>query len=335
MSTPSDLHTEQQPEKQDKKRTRQQAALLGLFVADAAALGLHWLYDPERLDALQEAHRSLAFRPVTDEAYKDAKGIFVHHQRHTGTLSQYGETARLALEVWGRQEQENAPSAFQAEYVRHFGPGGTYNGYIDRPTRATLDAVAAAGDTPSLLSGADDDQLPAVITTAATTLALGAADATTLETMTRITNNNDFATGAAQILGNWLHNTIETGDSTFSESFLTSEKSELSNRLADAASSGQTVSEAAEHYGRACNLIQGFPLALTILRNTQSYREAIEANIHAGGDSCGRSMIIGPIAGARWGLGGENGIPLDWILQLSDARDIWNNIQTLTRQASK
>jgi hypothetical protein len=44
-----------------------------------------------------------------------------------------------------------------------------------------------------------------------------------------------------------------------------------------------------------------------------SYRTVVEQNILAAGDSCGRSIPIGALYGACFGIGGENGIPQEWV----------------------
>lgn len=310
---------------------RKQAALLGLFIADAAALGLHWLYDPARLDHLAEQHGSLAFRPVSDDAYRDAKGIFVHHLRKTGDLSQYGETARLALTAFATSEPAVAARAYQTAYQGHFGPGGAYRGYIDRPTRTTLETLGAAGDEPPLASGADDDQLPAVSTTAVASLMATPQDLSIIEAMTRITNHNNRAVEAVKTLALWLDQLITTGHSELPPSALISSDQDWANRLQEAVAWTGDTRSAAEHFGRACNLMQGFPLAIVILKQASSYEEAIETNIRVGGDSCGRAMIIGSIAGARWGLGGTDGIPLGWCLEMTEAKALWRTIQSAVR----
>jgi hypothetical protein len=47
------------------------AAILGALVADSAALGLHWLYDPARIAEI-EAARGLVFLQPQATDYADA-----------------------------------------------------------------------------------------------------------------------------------------------------------------------------------------------------------------------------------------------------------------------
>ena len=48
-----------------------------------------------------------------------------------------------------------------------------------------------------------------------------------------------------------------------------------------------------------------------------SFADAIRKNIYAGGDSCGRAIVLGAVLGGLYGLGGEQGINESWISQLS------------------
>ena len=139
---------------------RAACALLGAATADAAALGLHWLYDVKHLAEL--AGEQPEFREPSAADFAGKRGYFAHALRRSGDLSQYGEVLRLFSEhlaAGGELDIRGWQEAFRS----HFGPGGAWTGYIDSPTRATLAnlAEAAAGEeTWPESSGADDVQLP-------------------------------------------------------------------------------------------------------------------------------------------------------------------------------
>ena len=71
------------------------------------------------------------------------------------------------------------------------------------------------------------------------------------------------------------------------------------------------------------------PVSFHILNTAQSYTEAIRANIHCGGDSCGRAWLIGPAMAAMHGVGGEKGIPLSWLARVTDAATVYQDIESL------
>ena len=73
-------------------------------------------------------------------------------------LTRYGETLRIAIQSMNANGGAFDVVAYQDAFGKHFGPGGAYNGYIDRVTRGTLDNIAKE-QSPT---GIDDDQLPAI-----------------------------------------------------------------------------------------------------------------------------------------------------------------------------
>ena len=66
-------------------------------LAAAAALGLHWLYDPDRIAAL---HGPIVFRTPDPSDFDGAKGVFVHHGNVQRNLIKLRREARPWL-VYG------------------------------------------------------------------------------------------------------------------------------------------------------------------------------------------------------------------------------------------
>ena len=69
-------------------------ALAGALVADAAAMGLHWMYDQEQIKTISGSGDVL-FRQPDAANFKDKRGYFAHAARRVGELSHYGESARI------------------------------------------------------------------------------------------------------------------------------------------------------------------------------------------------------------------------------------------------
>ena len=69
-------------------------------------------------------------------------------------------------------------------------------------------------------------------------------------------------------------------------------------------------------FGMACDLKHGVPSIIHNTSTSGSFAEAIQKNIYAGGDSCGRSIVLGAALGGLYGRGGERGIPDEWIDRL-------------------
>ncbi|HVW63540.1 MAG TPA: ADP-ribosylglycohydrolase family protein [Nitrosospira sp.] len=295
------------------------AAILGALVADAASLGLHWLYDPDRISRIA-ADRGLVFLQPDMDDYSGAKGYFAHGGKTAGDSSSYGETCLLMLAHLARHGGFNRV-AYQAEFRSHFGPGGAYIGYVDTPMRATLHTLLPL--EPAAFpaeSGADDDQhlalaaLPALVA-----FHEGSQDSLMdrVEEVVRITNNNALAVAAGQCAAAALFNMLRGEPAAQA----------LANALPFAGSTLRPLLEqalamtmldgiaAAQRFGSACHVAEGLPVIFHIARQAPDYRSAIESNIGAGGDSCGRSIMLGAMAAICAAGKREAGcsIPLQWL----------------------
>jgi len=71
----------------------------------------------------------------------------------------------------------------------------------------------------------------------------------------------------------------------------------------------KTTVEVTKQLGMSCQLAFGIPSVLHNLSQQGSYTEAIRQNIYAGGDTCGRAILLGSVLGNIYGIGEEKGIP--------------------------
>ena len=69
---------------------RRFASLIGALTADAAAMGLHWLYDAARIPEVSGGRPE--FQEPRAENYHQGGGYFAHPQLEAGDNSQYGES---------------------------------------------------------------------------------------------------------------------------------------------------------------------------------------------------------------------------------------------------
>ena len=294
-------------------------AILGALVADSAALGLHWIYDPSRIAEI-EAARGLVFLQPEAANYAGVKGYFAHGGKTSGASSSYGEVCLLMLKHLAKHGRFKRVE-YQSEYCACFGPGGEYVGYIDSPSRLTLRTLLPLKPSEfPVASGADDDQHPSL----AALPPLAAAHTGTLdELMTQvdevvcITNNNETAVDAARCssaaLLKLLHGMTMTQALTEALPFA---GSALRPLLEEALSMPKPDSvSAAARFGPACHVTEGLPVVFHIAQNATDYRSAIEANIRAGGDSCGRSIMLGALVAAHSARQNtyEFPIPFQWL----------------------
>ncbi|WP_339951263.1 ADP-ribosylglycohydrolase family protein [uncultured Albimonas sp.] len=294
-----------------ERRDRAEAALLGALVADAAALGLHWLYDPARIAALEGP---LVFRAPDPADFEGAAGVFVHPGKRAGELSHYGAALRTAMQAVGARGVDLSEA--QDRFAAAFGAGGWWVGYIDKPTRGTLANLAAGQRDPS---GVEDDQIPGFARLPALVCRPGgAADAVQLAAAVAMTSTGaaarDWALAGARILAAAL---IGANPAEAVAAGETGAPEAVAQGLARARAAGPDPVAFAGEVGRACPMSMSVPVAAHILLHAGSFAEAVEMNIRAGGDSCGRAILLGAVEGAIHGLGGA-GVPAPWLLRLAD-----------------
>lgn len=304
---------------------RKTAMLWGALVADAAAMGLHWLYDQERLAAV--AGDRPEFTAPDPAHYAGTKGFFAHPHKRAGDLSHYGEQLRVLLEALAEQHGVYDKGAYERAYVARFGYGGTFTGYIDRPTRATLDNLGRVDrdDAAAVAAfhGADDTQVPALAKLPALVAAHHGDSALDclVESAVRVTNDNDEAVAFGRVAGRMLEAAIDSGDL---------QTMIAAGRAAAPPSIDALIAEAlamrdvdplivTRHFALHCQLTAAFPSLLHNLLTAPDYRTAVRRNILAGGDNCGRAVVLGALAGAVFGIGkSRGGVPKGWIDRLTE-----------------
>ncbi|TVR85920.1 MAG: ADP-ribosylglycohydrolase family protein [Spirochaetaceae bacterium] len=185
--------------------------------------------------------------------------------------------------------------------------------------------------------GPDDDQMPALSRSAVLAHFYSGRELDqVVEQAVRITNDNDKAVAYSQFFAQLMRGIYESGSPApgaapsgkpgaepgnapstlrrlIEENLTrlgTDEQELLSQALAYDALDYRS---ATKRFGAACHVDMAVPLVIHILLQTASFREANRVNIMASGDNCGRAVMLGAVAGALYGVGGEHGIPEDWI----------------------
>lgn len=172
--------------------------------------------------------------------------------------------------------------------------------------------------------GPDDDQMPALSRSVILAhLYRGAELDRVTEEAVRITNNNDKAVRYALFASRILRDLYELEKPPADAPELLEELVKRHLAVLDESSAALVeealripeldIRGATKTYGAACHVDMAVPLVIHILRRTTSFSEANRANIMASGDNCGRAVLLGPLAGAMYRIGGERGIPEEWI----------------------
>jgi ADP-ribosylglycohydrolase len=371
-------------------KTMVKAAVLGTLVADAAGMGLHWIYSQGKIAQVVKAHNDTAeFLDPDPNAYEGVPAFFAHPTRRAGDSSNYGEYLYVILKAVSDEGFD--PGAYIRSFQEHFGVGGEYVGYGDGPMRETIyniarigkeihDAVVAADvtlddarrrdaahyisryffeyDTEGLKRqvriplklkqwsreeldmadqlveqvtttvgtiGADDDQMPALAYSPVLAFFYEGDELSTMvERAVRVTNNNDGAVAYAHFLARLMRD-LYTGKQQKPADIPATIRALTERHQGVLCDSSQDLvrralqyekldyRKATKTFGAACHVDMAVPLVLHILQHTGSFSEAVRINTLASGDNCGRAMMLGPLAGALYGIGEQYGIPKQWI----------------------
>lgn len=169
---------------------RARGAVLGAAVGDAAAMGVQWIYDLDKLGALLAARREAEGADAGLEFYEPPQSPFFSYA--SGRSSPYGEGAAVLLRSLARENGAFDARAYAALYAAQFADG-SFDGYRNASTTGFLRNHARGLAPP--LSGADDAQADCVARLASVVAAF-AGDARLLRVVaaaTRTTQNTDDA----------------------------------------------------------------------------------------------------------------------------------------------
>jgi ADP-ribosylglycohydrolase len=372
--------------------TRKRNMVLGALVADAAAMGTHWIYDQDHIRKIApEAPEFLTPDPAN---YEGVPAYFAHATRQSGDQSQYGEQLIVMLKALEASGGTYDAQTYATHFRAHFGYGGAYVGYIDHATRETLNnfqraedealmrAYAVPFDGPRKVTqamvgkamrmvpifdgtqlqekfeeevrmthddnaivaygfkvldeivgmpqkfGANDEQLPAIAKLPGLVANMAPeTDANTffaaVDSAVRITSDHERAIAFGRVSAAMMQAALITNNiAEIVDAGRAVATPETDALLADAAGmTDQNTNAATRHFGMACDLNYGVPSVVHNMLTAQSYAEAIRRNIYAGGDTCGRAMLIGAVMGALHGVGKGAGIPTAWVGKLSMDRE--------------
>ena len=362
---------------------RAKTLILGALVADAAAMGTHWIYDQDRLHSI--APETPEFTGPDPAHYKDVPAYFAHGTRAAGQTSQYGEQVLVMLDALAANDGQYNAGIYSNQFRQHFGYGGAWGGYIDHATRETLnnflrveddaralaqnlpfagdrrvtsglvskasaliaqtpadelrkkyeEAVHLAHDDPAIRShataildtlltmpprfGAVDEQMPATAKLPGLVAALhDAEDALfwpAIDSAVRFSSDHPNAHDLGRVCAAMMRAALKHDDiPTIVDAGQSAGSAHARALIEDARNRLQEdTNSVTKHFGMACDLTQGVPSVVHNILTAKSFAEAVRRNIWAGGDTCGRAILVGSILGAVYGIGGTHGIPEDWI----------------------
>ena len=369
-------------------------------MADAAAMGLHWIYDQPHIKKIAPSNPEFC-EPLAAN-YENVAGFYAHESRSSGEQSQYGEQALVMLRSMAATNAQFDAQHYSQSFRSHFGYGGPYVGYIDRATRETLNNFIRAEDEAQVLAqsvpfsgepsvtafvtskalatttqynhdsvkqkfeeavrlkynddsiieyalqvldkiqsmeilrGAADEQFPAtaklpalIAISKASGQSNSSALSTAVDSAIKTTNLHENALTYGRTCASLMEAAVEGQErEAIIKTALESSNATISGAIDSAlARKNDSTLDVTKHFGMACDLKHGVPSIVHNISTASSFTDAIRKNIYAGGDTCGRSIVLGAVMGGLYGIGGDKGIPESWIDKLSAKREVESLLQ--------
>jgi ADP-ribosylglycohydrolase len=286
--------------------------VLASFAADSLALGVHWIYDPDKIKK--------DFGRV-DELRKPLPGSY-HATKEKGEFTHYGDQTFVLLESIAAKRNFDL-SDFSKRWQHLF---KTYRGYFDQATKMTLQnlaqgkAIEEAGSSSSDLSGA---------ARIAPLVSLYHKDPETLvkaaRAQTQMTHNNplviDSAEFFARVCCKVLAGTSPVKAMNDVAAYRFKGLAPLPAWVKEGMeSAGKDSVSVMGRFGQSCHTDEAFPgVVHLIAKYEKDLKEALVQAVMAGGDSAGRGLIVGMVLGAYLG---DKGLPKEWVSGLKRGDDI-------------
>jgi ADP-ribosylglycohydrolase len=285
--------------------------VLGAFIADALALGPHWIYDQNQI--------SEQFGRVT--GYQPPLAVY-HKGKAAGDQTHYGDQTLVLLRAVSKTGNFNL-AGFATDWRAYWENPATIS-YRDGATKATLAHLQS--DTNPASSSSDIAGAgrigPLFLLKWETEEELLLA----VRVQTAFTHGDPLVIEAALFFAKVIL-AVKAGDGieaalrkTIRQTPWQSIPEEWINRASASAASDDTDAAAIKSHGLSCHATDAFPgICHLLLRYPTSPAEALIENANAGGDSAARGMILGMVYGTAFPV---SGWPAEWSAGLNAREEI-------------
>lgn len=279
------------------------------FIADALALGPHWIYHPKELR--QRFGHIMAYLPPA---------TVYHSGKDAGNQTHYGDQTLLLLRSiaeTGRFDLHHFASKWQT-----FWENPDPISYRDSATKATLSHLHAGMQPES--AGSSSTELGGTVRTAPLFLLKWENDEalfSAARALTSFTHNEPAVVEAAEFFaratlavqrGNSISESLEK---TAALPHWEAMPREWMDAALESAASPSTDTEAIQDHGLTCHIQDAFTCVChLLLRHPDSPITALTENINAGGDSAARGMVLGMVYGAAFPV---STLPAAWMTDLT------------------
>jgi len=285
--------------------------VLASFAADSLALGVHWIYDAEKIK--QDFGRVDALRKPLPNSY--------HPTKEKGEFTHYGDQTFVLLESIAAKRGFDL-SDFSTRWRDLF---KTYRGYFDQATKMTLQnlaqgrAIEEAGSSSTDLSGA---------ARIAPLVFLYHKDSETLvkaaRAQTQMTHNNPLVIDSAEFFARVCRKVLDGSSPAKAMTEVGAQRFKGLPLFAwvkeGIESAGEESVSTIARFGQSCHTDEAFPgVVHLIAKYEKDLKEALVQAVMAGGDSAGRGLMVGMVLGAHLG---DRGLPKEWVSEMRRGKEI-------------
>jgi len=285
--------------------------VLASFAADSLALGVHWIYDAEKIK--QDFGRVDALRKPLPNSY--------HPTKEKGEFTHYGDQTFVLLESIAAKRGFDL-SDFSTRWRDLF---KTYRGYFDQATKMTLQnlaqgrAIEEAGSSSTDLSGA---------ARIAPLVFLYHKDSETLvkaaRAQTQMTHNNPLVIDSAEFFARVCRKVLDGSSPAKAMTEVGAQRFKGLPLFAwvkeGIESAGEDSVSTIARFGQSCHTDEAFPgVVHLIAKYEKDLKEALVQAVMAGGDSAGRGLMVGMVLGAHLG---DRGLPKEWVSEMRRGKEI-------------
>lgn len=265
--------------------------LYSSLISNAASLGVHWIYNHEKLKQIQES-KSLLFLSQDEAFFNDAKpSFYVYPKNEIGQLSVQGQ-----ILTWLYKALKENPKFSKTDYenllFEKFKPGGDYQGYVESYAKKLvisklsdelklnfykheLNDTHLVGFMPYLASKALEIDLSVPMSL--------------LEVFTLNKDYKDYIKMFDQLFINLELKDMKSAILDIIKYAPNHEKAKFEN-IKEISNIDDYINAYA---GRACSIEQSIPLIFYILYHAKDFEDALNINVSVGGASSDRALLLG------------------------------------------
>jgi len=299
-------------------QTKADAMLVGSFVADALALGAHWIYDSDHIE--RKFGRVNRFVAPLEDSFHPTKG--------PGDFTHYGDQTLVLIESISVCCGFDL-NLFAQSWIAFF---DGYDGYFDHATLETLDHFSAGRGPAEAGSASTDLGGAARIAPLVYCYRDNMKDCiAAVRAQTAMTHNQPEVIAAAEFFARAAFQILQGAcPTTALDQAARTNASDPA--IAQWVASGMASREsdtrtAIAQFGQDCRAAAAFPAVVHLLsRYEQDFEAALVENVMAGGDSAARGMLVGMLLGAHLG---PEAVPAAWLAGLGRYGDICDLMQRM------